>query len=129
MAKFEKFEEIEAWKKARKLSMNIYLQTRKESFQNDFALTNQIRKSSGSIMDNIAEGFDRGGNKEFIQFLYIAKGSASETKSQLYRALDQSYIQNEEFELLYILLDEITFMLGKLISYLRNSGYKGSKYK
>lgn len=129
MAKFEKFEEIEAWKKARKLSKNIYLQTRKESFQNDFALTNQIRKSSGSIMDNIAEGFDRGGNKEFIQFLYIAKGSASETKSQLYRALDQSYIQNEEFELLYILLDEITFMLGKLISYLRNSGYKGSKYK
>ena len=129
MAKFEKFEEIEAWKKARKLSKNIYLQTRKESFQNDFALTNQIRKSSGSIMDNIAEGFDRGGNKEFIQFLYIAKGSASETKSQLYRALDQSYIQNEEFEVLYTLVNEITFMLGKLISYLRNSGYKGSKYK
>ncbi|MCB0823104.1 MAG: four helix bundle protein [Bacteroidales bacterium] len=129
MAKFEKFEEIEAWKKARKLSKNIYLQTRKESFQNDFALTNQIRKSSGSIMDNIAEGFDRGGNKEFIQFLYIAKGSASETKSQLYRALDQSYIQNEEFEVLYTLVNEITLMLGKLISYLRNSGYKGSKYK
>ena len=129
MAKFEKFEEIEAWKKARKLSKNIYLQTRKESFQNDFALTNQIRKSSGSIMDNIAEGFDRGGNKEFIQFLYIDKGSASETKSQLYRALDQSYIQNEEFEVLYTLVNEITLMLGKLISYLRNSGYKGSKYK
>jgi len=91
MATVEKFEELIAWQKARHNAHEIYELTCLEKFDCDFSLVGQIRKSSGSVMDNIAEGFDRGGNKEFIQFLYIAKGSLSETKSQLYRAFDRTY--------------------------------------
>ena len=129
MAKFKKFEEIEAWRKARILSSMIYHETNKESFKRDFVLIKQIRRSSGSIMDNIAEGFERGGNKEFIQFLYISKGSAAETKSQLYRAFDQNYISKDGFNKYYDLTNEIGYMIGKLIQYLKNSGYKGVKFK
>ena len=128
MAKFKKFEEIEAWKKARILSNSIYKETN-INFQNDYALIRQIRRSSGSIMDTIAEDFGRGGNKEFIQFLYISKGSAAETKSQLYRALDQKYISEGTFESLYKLADDIGNMIGRLIQYLKTSEYKGLKYK
>ena len=128
MAKFKKFEDIEAWKKARLLSNLIYKETN-TCFENDFALIRQIRRSTGSIMDNIAEGFDRGGNKEFIQFLYISKGSAAETKSQLYRSLDQEYITEETFGSLYKTTDDIGNMIGRLIQYLKNSEYKGLKYK
>ena len=129
MAKFKKFEEIEAWRKARILSSMIYHETNKESFKRDFVLIKQIRRSSGSIMDNIAEGFERGGNKEFIQFLYISNGSAAETKSQLYRAFDQNYISKDGFNKYYDLTNEIGYMIGKLIQYLKNSGYKGVKFK
>lgn len=128
MARFKKFEEIEAWKKARNLSKMIYQESNKECFQKDFVLIKQIRRSSASIMDNIAEGFERGGNKEFIQFLYIAKGSTAETKSQLYRALDQIYISKNDFSKYYDLANEISFMIGRLIQYLKNSNYKGAKF-
>jgi four helix bundle protein len=128
MAKFKKFEDIEAWKKARKLASTIYKETNL-NFNNDYTLIRQIRRSSGSVMDNIAEGFDRGGNKEFIQFLFNSKGSAAETKSQLYRALDQQYISQETFEELYESTDGITKMIGRLIQYLKNSEFKGQKYK
>jgi four helix bundle protein len=129
MAKFKRFEEIECWKKARELSKMIYAETGKFDFSKDFTLTKQIRSSSGSIMDNIAEGFERGGNKEFIQFLYISKGSAAETKSQLYRAFDQNYISENSFQQLYVKTDEISYMIGKLISYLKSADFKGVKYK
>jgi four helix bundle protein len=129
MAKFKKFEDISAWGKARSLSKVIYQETNKESFKRDFVLIKQIRRSSGSIMDNIAEGFERGGNKEFIQFLYISKGSAAETKSQLYRAFDQNYISKDDFNKYYDLTNEIGYMIGKLIKYLKNSDYKGVKFK
>jgi four helix bundle protein len=86
MATIKKFEDIEAWQKARVLCQEIYRISREGQFAKDFALRNQICASSGSIMDNIAEGFERGGRKEFIQFLGIAKGSSGEVKSQLYRA-------------------------------------------
>lgn len=88
MATFNKFEDIIAWQKARELCKFIKFYADKDLFARDFKLVSQIRSSSGSAMDNIAEGFERGGNKEFIQFLFIAKGSVGETRSQLYRALD-----------------------------------------
>ncbi len=129
MAKFKKFEEIECWKKARAFSQMIYSESSNERFTKDFVLTWQIKASSGSIMDNIAEGFERGGNKEFIHFLYISKGSAAETKSQLYRALDQKYISKELFATLYSKADEIGNMIGSLIKYLKTTEFKGVKFK
>lgn len=128
MAKFTKFEDMEVWRQARELSKNIYAITNQEKFNNDFALIRQIRRSSGSVMDNIAEGFGRGGNKEFIRFLMISMGSAFELKSQLYRAIDQKYITDDEFRKLYSLADHICKMINGLSSYLKKSNLKGSKY-
>jgi len=92
MATFKKFEDITAWQKARELTRLVYEITKNGNFSKDFSLRDQIRRASVSIMSNIAEGFDRGGRKEFIQYLSIAKGSVGEVKSQLYTALDQKYI-------------------------------------
>ena len=96
MATIQTFEELEVWQKARAYAKDIYNLTTIKPFAHDFELRNQIRRSSGSIMDNIAEGFERGGRSEFINFLTIAKGSCGETKSQLFRALDRDYITNEQ---------------------------------
>ncbi len=92
MGTITRFEEIEAWQKARQLSAAIYKTTNAGIFSRDFGLRDQIRRAAVSVMSNIAEGFDRGGNKEFIQFLYIAKGSAAEIQAQLYVALDAGYM-------------------------------------
>lgn len=104
MATIEKFEDLEVWKKARELCKKVFLLTQKEQFSKDFSLKDQ-RRSLGSVMDNIAEaclparqGFERGGKKEFIQFLFISKFSLAETRSQLYRSLDYGYITNDEFD-------------------------------
>src|SRR3990172_5987147 len=97
MATIKRFEYIHSWQKARILSKEIYTITKIGEFSKDYDLKNQIRKASGSIMDNIAEGFERGGKGEFIQFLGIAKGSCGEVRSQLYRALDREYIDKEKF--------------------------------
>lgn len=123
------FEDILAWKKARILCKKIYDFTRKNSFSKDFKLVDQIKGSSGSAMDNIAEGFERGGNKEFIQFLYISKGSAGETRSQLYRALDNEYISQPEFQQAYDLAMEVSRLLSGFINHLKNSEIKGEKFK
>ena len=135
MAGFTKFEEIEAWKKARELCVLIYKITLKDKFSKDFSLKDQIKRSSGSVMDNIAEaclparqGFERGGKKEFIQFLYISKSSSAETKSQLYRALDYGYIDKEEFEKCYEKCNECAKIIAGLINYLKSSEIKGPKY-
>jgi len=127
VAKIEKFEDIEAWPKARELTREIYRVTNQGAFAKDFGLRDQIRRASVSIMSNIAEGFERGSNKEFIQFLYIAKGSAGEVRSQLYVALDQGYIKKDTFSSLSQQTSEISRMISGLASYLSQSEMKGAK--
>jgi four helix bundle protein len=129
MAVIERYEEIISWKEARELNRKIGVLIDSGNFRQNFRLIGQIEGSAGSIMDNIAEGFERGGNKEFIQFLYISKGSCGELRSQLYRALDRNYISQKEFESLSIHAMKISSLLQKLINYLENSIIKGIKYK
>lgn len=129
MATIEKFEEIISWQEARVLNKNVGRLIDEERFKKNFRLIAQIEGSAGSIMDNIAEGFERGGNKEFIQFLYIAKASCGEFRSQLYRALDREYINDIEFESLSIHAKKISMLVQKLINYLHESEIKGIKFK
>ena len=129
MSTIEKFEEIISWQEARVLNKNVGKLIDEERFKKNFRLIGQIEGSAGSIMDNIAEGFERGGNKEFIQFLYIAKASCGEFRSQLYRALDREYISETEFESLSIHARKISNLVQKLINYLHESEIKGIKYK
>ena len=112
----EKFEDIEAWKEARKLVNAVYDISHRGEFSVDFSLKNQIRSASVSIMSNISEGFDRGSDKEFIQFLVIARASASEVKSQLYVALDRGYIKDSEFRAIY---DKVTGVIGLINGFIR----------
>ena len=129
MATIEKFEDLKVWQKARVLCIEVHTLTRMGNFSKDFELRNQINRSSGSIMDNIAEGFGRKGNMEFINFLTYSGGSNSECKSQLYRAYDRKYITEEKREELALLSDEIGKMLSGFISYLGESEIKGIKFK
>ncbi len=128
MATIKAFEDLEVWQKARLHANKIYNLTIKEPFARDFKLRDQINGSSGSIMDNIAEGFEREGNREFVQFLSIAKGSAGETRSQLYRALDRSYISSSVFEELKEESLQISRQLTGLMKYLNSSEMKGTKF-
>ena len=118
MGKFNSFEEINSWQKARVLNKKIYLITDSDSFKRDFDLARQIRRSSVSISSNIAEGFERNTDKEFIHFLFIAKGSAAEVRSQLYLALDLGYITREVFDELLPEISEISMLLSGFIKYL-----------
>lgn len=129
MASIQRFEELEVWQIARELALDIYNETLIAPLSKDFELIGQIRKSSGSAMDNISEGFERGGKKEFIQFLGIAKGSAGEVRSQLYRTLDRKYITQEKFETLIEKVITLSKKLSRLITYLKKSEYKGFKFK
>jgi len=123
-----RFEDMDLWQDARKLCKDIYTITKDGSFRNDFRFINQIRASSGSIMDNLAEGLERGGNKELIQFLYIAKGSCGETRSQIYRALDFNYIQEEDHHRICNQCLMISRKISGFINYLKRSNLKGDKY-
>lgn len=129
MATINKFEDIEAWQLARKLANDIYEVIAIGTFARDFELRNQISAASGSVMDNIAEGFGRGGRNEFLNFLGIASGSLNETESQLYRALDRKHINKDQFDNLYNLADQTGNKLGRFIQYLNTSEYKGAKFK
>ena len=129
MAKINKFEEIESWKKARRLTSEIYRWTSSGKFVHDFGLKDQIRRASVSILSNIAEGFERGGDKEFLQFLAIAKGSCGEVRAQLYVALDQEYFSLDEFEGLSKAAIEVSQLIAGLIKYLKGSDLHGSKYR
>jgi four helix bundle protein len=129
MATFNSFEEITAWQKARLLCSKIQALTITTDLAKDYKLKDQINGSSGSIMDNIAEGFGRGGNNEFIQFLGISLGSACECQSQLYRILDRRYIDKALFDELYFLCNEIRKMIFGLIKYIQSTTIKGLKFK
>ncbi|HPW37434.1 MAG TPA: four helix bundle protein [Syntrophorhabdus sp.] len=127
MAKIEKFEDIEAWEKARRIAKNVYAACRQVEFSRDFGLRDQMQRAAVSIMSNIAEGFERGTNKEFIQFLFIAKGSAGEVRSQLYLALDLGYINQDVFDSLNSDLLSISKQLSGFISYSLASSLRGQK--
>lgn len=129
MATFKRFEEIESWKRARQLTNRVYELSGQGTFARDFALKDQVRRACVSIMSNIAEGHDRSGTGEFVQFLATAKASAAEVRCQLYVALDQGYIDNEAFEELGRTALETQCLIGGLINYLKRSGYKGTKYR
>ena len=129
MATIQRFEDLEVWKLARELSQKIYPLTFIEPIAKDFRYKDQIRGTCGSIMDNIAEGFERGSKLEFINSLTIAKGEAGELKSQLYRGLDNHYFTLSQFEELYELTNRITKMLTTFINYLNKSNIKGQKFK
>lgn len=129
MSKIQKFEDIVAWQKARELARRVYEHTKSGQFAKDFGLKDQIQRAAVSIMGNIAEGFERGGDKEFIQFLSISKGSCSEVKSHLYVALDQKYISQEHLKELYNNADEVNRLLSGFMIYLQESSLRGRKYK
>jgi len=127
MARIENFEDLEVWKDARELSKMVRKLTLQAPFKNDFRFCSQMNAASGSIMDNIAEGFERDGNKELINFLYIAKGSNGEVRSQAYRALDANFITIEDFNYLINTTSVLKRKLNNLIITLKNSGTKGYK--
>ena len=114
---------------ARKATKEVYEISSREQFSRDFALVNQMRRASISILSNIAEGFERGGDKEFLQFLSIAKGSCGEVRAQLYVALDQNYIDDEKFKQISEELSETSRIISGLMKYLQQSKLRGSKFK
>ena len=129
MAKIEKFEDLEIWRLARAICQKIEFLIQNTNLKTNYSLKDQIDRSSGSIMDNIAEGFERNGNREFIQFLSIAKGSAGEVKSQSYRAFDKKLITEEQ----HLELNEIVELeknkIGAMMNYLNNCEIKRLKFK
>jgi four helix bundle protein len=129
MGTIKRFEDILAWQRARVLALKIHELATSGTFERDFKLRDQINGSSGSIMDNISEGFERDGRKEFILFLSYSKGSCGEVKSQLYRALDRKHINHDQFEELYNETEAIGKMIGGLMRYLSESNIAGNKFK
>ena len=129
MATYKRFEDLPIWQEARTFSKRVFDASKQGEFAKEYRLCSQIRASSGSIMDNIAEGFERDGNGEFKQYLFIAKGSCGETRSQLYRAFDYGYLDEEIFQQLRIQSEEISKSISSFIEYLQNTEIKGLKYK
>ena len=129
MAIIEGFEDIKAWKTCRILAKEIYQETSRVPLSRDFGFRDQIRRAAVSGMSNIAEGFERGGNKEFHQFLSMAKGSVGEVRSQLYVALDVGYLEKKNFDRLFAIADEAGRLIGGFMSYLEKSDHKGPKFK
>lgn len=121
MGTFARFEDIKAWQKAREVTAKISEATADSAFSKDFGLRDQIRRSTVSIMANIAEGFGRRTNREFANFLVIAHGSAAETQSHLYIALDLKYIDQDVFDAIYHLLDEVSRMTMGLCKHLQGT--------
>ncbi|MCF8319971.1 MAG: four helix bundle protein [Flavobacterium sp.] len=129
MATITRFEDLEIWQEARRLAKEIHFLCIETEIKTDFRFRDQIKAASGSVMDNIAEGFERNGNLEFRQFLSIAKGSAGETRSQLYRVLDFNYINEEKFTTLRIDYENLSGKINNFISYLNKKDFKGTKFQ
>jgi four helix bundle protein len=129
MATITKFEDIDAWQKGRELKQALYRHSKRGEFAKDFALRDQIRRAAMSVTANIAEGFERGGNREFIQFLSISKGSYGEVQDHLYTAVDEQYIAKEEFQILYAQAAEVSRLIGGFMSYLQRSEMRGPKFR
>jgi four helix bundle protein len=129
MATVQKFEELEVWRKSRLVENAIFALASIGKLSKDFDLKKQMNRSSGSIMDNIAEGFGRGGRNEFIQFLTISRGSATELQSQLQRCFDRKYISEEQFSVNYNNVEELLKMLTGFINYLNKTNIRGNKFK
>ena len=122
MAKVERFEELEVWQAARDVVKAIYRASAIGTFSRDYGLRDQIRRAAVSVPSNIAEGFSRHSNKEFIQYLFIAKGSAAEVQSQLYIAFDQEYVLQEQFDEIYKQLETVAKQISRFITYLKDAG-------
>jgi four helix bundle protein len=129
MGTIRRFEDILAWQKSRKLVKSIYAVSNQRDFIKDYPLRNQIRRAAISIPSNIAEGFGRGGNKEFLNFLSIARASSSELQSHLYLAVDQNYLTEREFERLSELTWETGSLINGLMKYLQKTEIRGSKFR
>jgi four helix bundle protein len=129
MATYSRFEDLPVWQRARDLDKKVFAAANDILLNKDFGLRNQILNASGSIMDNIAEGFERSSRLEFINFLSFAKGSAGEVKSQLYRSLDRNYITETLFTELSTEVDEVCKMLMGFMEYLNTSVHRGQKFK
>jgi four helix bundle protein len=129
VATIKRFEDIGAWQEGRKLVRAIYQASCAGNFARDFALRDQIRRAAISIPSNIAEGFERDGNREFYQFLSLAKGSCGEVRTQLYLALDEAYVTKSQFDSLSEAALRISRMVASLMTYLRRSGMRGPKFK
>ena len=128
MGPIERFEDLEAWKKARSFAKLIHTISGNGDFGRDFALRGQIRRAAISVVSNIAVGFERDGDKEFLQYLYVAKGSCREMRAQLYLAIDCEYITEDEFLQLKVKAIELNRMISGLIKYLKQSNLTGKKY-
>ncbi|AWH84384.1 four helix bundle protein [Flavobacterium album] len=129
MATINRFEDLEIWQEARRLAKEIHILSIETDLKTDFKLKAQIKDSSGSVMDNIAEGFERDGNMEFRQFLSIAKGSAGEARSQLYRVYDCGYIDAQKLETLKTDYEKLSGRISNFITYLNKKDYKGNKFQ
>ncbi len=128
MATIKRFEDLEIWLEARRLSKEIIIISKTTELKTDYKFKEQIKGSSGSVMDNIAEGFERNGNGEFRQFLSIAKGSAGETRSQVYRLFDNDYINEERLIQLVSEYEKLSTKIHNFIIYLNKNDFKGTKF-
>lgn len=129
MATIKRFEDLEIWQESRRLSKEIINIAKNTDLKTDFRFKEQIKSSSGSVMDNIAEGFERNGNMEFRQFLSVAKGSAGETRSQVYRLFDNEYINQEKLDFLISEYEKLSGKINNFITYLNKNEFKGTKFQ
>ena len=129
MSTIKRFEYLEIWQDERRLSKEIIIISKETDLKTDFRLRDQVKASSGSVMDNVAEGFERNGNIEFRQFLSIEKGSAGETRSQLYRIFDNYYINQEKLDFLVSEYEKLSGKINNFITYLNKNDFKGTKFQ